>query len=965
MNSLSPRSTISHYRIKELIARGGMGEVYKAVDPRLGRTVAIKIPTGSARQDEKAKRRFIREARAASRLSHPNICTIFEVGEEDGLPFIVMEYVEGPTLQEMLTRGPLPVETALKLAVQIADAIDESHRSGIIHRDLKPSNVMVTDRGRAMILDFGLAKRLRDYEDADAENPTIMQSVTTGATIIGTVSYMSPEQVRAQPLDARSDVFSFGILLYEMLTGVRPFAGAGQVEILHAILHDDPIPPHELRPEIDVPLSNLVMRTLQKSVEDRYQRLTDVKLDLWQAIKEKGFDFSGTTTAPTTGRVRVDVSTRSLTQDLVKRIAPVKGIASLGIVALVAAGVLWAFWPSTPSFDPRILSSLETTQVLNWKTELGDSAGTWGKFSSNGRSLVYARTQSGNADLWIKQVVGGELPIAGTLDSAIDRSPIFSPDDEQVAFLSNRGGQNGIWRIPRSGGTPELISTIETQGSELVAWSRDGKRIFFDLRSNLYELDIASGRQTQLTGFERDSVARRGFSLSRKEDFIAYVDVSNSQRDIWIMPLRGGEARRVTNDAAVDSNPVWHPDGKRVLYNSIRGGINQICLAFVSGGATPVQLTLLDVDCDLTDVSQDGSRILYSVTRDEADIWQMNLQTGQSGAVTSDVGVEFWPDISRDGKMVTYQAANQANLMTSRLRFNVLARPLAGGGQAVISTDGYSPQWSPDGQRIAYLRIEKVRSSLWVANAGGGTPLRLSADGVLFGGFSALPFNRYQNSDFSWSPDGRQLVFSDGKSVHLVNADGSGELGTIEGADDGSMFLNPIWSPDGGRIAVQSRTGAGKGTIRSGVWLIENGRRTLLYDTERRLRLVGWASGGRGLVVKSFEPRYDFAAVPVDVEVQVIPVDGSTPQPVATLSQAYLCSFQLSRDGKLLAWVDRPDKIDTIEVRNIFTNKVQSVARGDDQRSYLAALSWAPDAKTIFYSKHSNTRAISMIDHFK
>jgi serine/threonine-protein kinase len=269
MNTFAPGSIISHYRIKSLIARGGMGEVYKAVDTRLGRTVALKIPSGVITEDDKTRRRFLREAHAASRLSHPNICTIFEVGEENGRPFIVMEFIEGPTIQEMLTRAALATESALRIALHIADALQEAHHCGIIHRDLKPSNIIINPRGMGMILDFGLAKRLREGESTDDENPTVMQSLTTEATVIGTVAYMSPEQVRARTLDARSDVFSFGILLYEMLTGQRPFSGVGQVEIMHSILHDEPPSPRDLRPELDEQLCDIVMHALRKDVDQR------------------------------------------------------------------------------------------------------------------------------------------------------------------------------------------------------------------------------------------------------------------------------------------------------------------------------------------------------------------------------------------------------------------------------------------------------------------------------------------------------------------------------------------------------------------------------------------------------------------------------------------------------------------------------------------------------------------------
>jgi serine/threonine protein kinase len=963
MDTLSPESTISHYRVKELIARGGMGEVYKAVDTRLGRTVALKIPAGFVREDEKARRRFLREAHAAARLSHPNICTIFEVGEENGLPFIVMEFVEGPTVQEMLTRAALPIESALKLAVQIADALDESHRTGIIHRDLKPSNVIVTLRGRAMILDFGLAKRLRDVEDVDDDNPTVMQSVTTGATIIGTVSYMSPEQVRAKPLDGRSDIFTFGILLYEMLTGVRPFSGLGQVEILHAILHDNPAPPLQLRPEIGSELSELVMRTLHKDVDQRCQTIAEVKSELWRLMRERGFDLSGTASAATTGTFRPDASTRNITRELLSRITIAPRAILIAVVVVGVGIAAWIFWPRKSSFDPALLSSLETVQVLSWKSELGTSMATSGRFSSNGKSVVYSKTQSGHTDLWTKQVVGGEIPIAGTQDAANDRSPIFSPDDEQVAFLSDRGGQNGIWRIQRSGGTPQQLTTLETFAGSLVSWSRDGKRIYFEFRSNLYQLEIGSGNQSQITAFERDSLPSHDFSVSRNEDRIAYVDLQQGQRDIWVKPLRGGVPIRVTNDAAVDSNPVWHPDGERILYNSKRGGIAQICLGFLDGGS-PVQLTMLDVNCDLTDISQDGTRLLYSVSKDEADLWNTPVGSGRSSAVTSDVGVEFWPDISSGNKTIAFQAGPFASLSGTRLTFNLLSKSLDGtGGATVISSDGFLPKWSPDGERLAFLRSEKLLNSLWVARTIGGNPLRIVSQNVLFMGFSLLPFERHLPGDFSWSSDGQKIAFSTGKAIRQINADGTGETALTEEAA-GNFVFNPIWSPNGQRIVAQARVANG-GAVRTAIELIEKGRRQTLFETANQVRLIGWTNGGKSLLGLVYDPQYDGFVLPAPADLYLISAEGGSPTLMLHLNNVSLGSFQLSKDGTQVAWTERADKVDTVQALNVVTRKTETVARSDDERAYLAGLAWSADSKSIYYSRHTNTRAISMIDHFR
>lgn len=966
MNTLSAGSIVSHYRIKELIARGGMGEVYKAVDTSLGRTVAIKIPANTIAADEKSRRRFMREAHAASRLSHPNICTIFEVGEMDGRPFIVMEFIDGPTIQQMLQRSPLSIEASLRLSLQIADALEESHRGGIIHRDLKPSNIIINPRGMAMILDFGLAKRLRDSESVDEESQTMMQSLTTEATIIGTVAYMSPEQVRARPLDARSDVFSFGVLLYEMLTGERPFTGSGQVEIMHAILHGKPTAPHQLRAEVDRPLSDLVMRAMRKEVSERYQTVAELKQDLWQLIKDRGFDFSAAITTAATARSHVEFLTKRLTKPWVNRVLTSKKVIWAAVTAAILLFVIWFWRPVRTVIDPNLLSGLKTVQLLSWKTDLGDIIASWGKFSSNGRYVVYSKTQAGNTDLWIKQVNGGEVPVVGTQDSAIDRFPIFSPDDEQIAFISNRGGSQGIWRIPRNGGNPELLTALASGSSELVSWSRNGEKIYFDQNSNLYQLELASGRQKQLTRLPEQAVIGRGFSLSRQEDRVAYADVVGGQRDIWVQPLTGGLPAHATDDTAADANPIWHPDGKRIVYNSTRGGIEQICLLFL-GGQSPVQLTLLDVDCDLTDVSLDGTRILYSVSKDEADVWERRLEGDGSQALTSDVGVELWPNISPDGRSVVYQASASSAIELANIEFSLLVKTITEGSRAVvISPSGFLPQWSRDGQTVAFLRSEEKQNSLWAVRVDGGNPRRLSSTGVLFGGFTRLPYNRLQTTDFSWSPDGSKLAFSDARNIHIVDVDGSAEVRETENNDTSLMMFNPIFSPDGAQIAFLSRTrNPADGRVKSGVWVSEQGKMRQLHESAQGLRLVGWINSGSNLLVKAFEGKGEAVSIPVDVDLYQIPVRTGAPRLLAKLARVYVHNIQLSQDGRTVAYVARLDRLDQLEVINIPAGSSRALQRSDDPRTYFAGLSWSPDGKNIYYSKHTNTRSISMIDHLK
>jgi Tol biopolymer transport system component len=452
------------------------------------------------------------------------------------------------------------------------------------------------------------------------------------------------------------------------------------------------------------------------------------------------------------------------------------------------------------------------------------------------------------------------------------------------------------------------------------------------------------------------------FSVSRDERRIAFIDWRGEQRDIWVRPIGGGNPKQITNDTARDGNPVWHPDGERILYNSRRNGVDQICLAFADG-STPVQLTMLDVDASLTDISNDGTRILYSLSRDEADIWKADLITGRTSATTSEVGVEFWPDASTQGQLA-YQSGRPASLVGGRLSFNILVHSSdASGGATVITSDGYLAKWSPGGSKIAFLRAERGgRNSLWTASAGGGNPVRVVPQGVLFMGFSPFPFRPGQAEDFSWSPDSSRIAYSDGKSIRTVNSDGSDDK-AVSDPVEGSFVYNAIWAPRGERIAVVSSDTARQPWINS-IELIEGGRRRRIFQSDQVLRLLGWTNNAGELLVLTVPPK-ETLTNPVSATLHLVKLDGSEPKTVLNLANVFSGNVCLARDGGSLVWTELVDKLDTMQVLNLATRKVQKAAQSDDERTYLTGLAWAPDGKSIYYSRHSNIRSISMIDNFR
>jgi serine/threonine protein kinase len=373
MPRLEPESTISHYKIKELIASGGMGEVYRAIDLQLGRVIALKTILTHKADDPNADRRLLREARSASILSHPSICTIYEVGQQDDLTFIAMQYVTGRTIHDLLLEGQLSIEKVLGYALDIADALDEAHRNGVVHRDIKPSNIIVNERDVAVVLDFGLAKQVNFAAALDEELPT-QENLTSATTLLGTVHYMPPEELRREPLDERSDIFSLGVTLYEMLSGVRPFDRPNKVDMLHAILHDEPKPLMEARPGVDERLEAIVGKTLRKDSSQRYQSVKELKQEIVTYIQEAGYLVRGVLSTSASGRfIPVSQSGLERTDTWPRLKSPRVFFSALVLAAILVAliGTIWWIFFRSPSQPDANLSSLRHVELVSWKGEPG------------------------------------------------------------------------------------------------------------------------------------------------------------------------------------------------------------------------------------------------------------------------------------------------------------------------------------------------------------------------------------------------------------------------------------------------------------------------------------------------------------------------------------------------------------------------------------------------------------------
>ena len=762
-----------------------MGVVYRAEDTKLGRTVALKFLPPEFAQDPQALDRFQREARAASALNHPNICTIHDIDSavlsENGknlsdhpVHFIVMELMEGQTLKHRIESGPLESKEFLDLAIQIADALDAAHARNIIHRDIKPANIFITVRKQAKILDFGLAK-LQQKNGPDAGVSALQtkppDALTGSGMTVGTVAYMSPEQAKAIDVDARTDLFSFGLVLYEMATGRQAFSGSSNAVVFEAILNRQPQSPLSLNPHLPPQLEQIIFKTLEKDREIRCQTAGELRADLMRLKRDidsgksasiPSFHPSATTVAATSGQVSGNSVTASaeaanphLTSPFIRgrnRRLPLNPWIALPILfAAIAAGFL--FWKQ--SMKPAA-STVESAIEVSFQ-QLTDEAGVEerGSISPDGKSIAYQAGPFGKRDIFLRRV-GGRNPINLTENhKGDDIEAAFSPDGDRIAFRSSRDG-GGIFLM---GATGESVRRLTDFGYS-AAWSPDGKKIVcategvIDImarstRSQLWLIDVANGEKKLL--FKGDAVHPRWSPNGSRIVFWGLSD-EGGQRDISSIPSAGGDVVKLTTDLAVDWNPIWSPDGKYIYFSSSRGGSMNLWRVAVdenSGKATgdPKPVTSPSLWSGFLSISQDGKNFIYTSLERRSNIQKLPFDpesetiTGPPVPVTQGSKVYDFPDVSPDGKWVAFRSiGNQEDIYVCRSDGSELRK---------LTDDAFrdrGPSWSPDGERIVFYSDRGGRYQFWSIHAdGSGLQQLTNISG------RSLWFPRY-------SPDGSHLM---------------------------------------------------------------------------------------------------------------------------------------------------------------------------------------------------------------
>jgi serine/threonine protein kinase len=809
--------TISHYQILEKLGEGGMGVVYKARDTHLDRFVALKILPAEKVADPDRKRRFVQEAKAASALNHSNIITIYDIDQAEGIDFIAMEYVDGRTLDELIGRKGLKLSEALKVSVQIADALAAAHQAGIMHRDLKPGNLMVTEKGQVKVLDFGLAK-LTEKLPISAEDATLTAKPDTEeGKILGTVAYMSPEQAEGKKVDARSDIFSFGSVLYEMVSGKRAFEADSKASTQGAIIRKEPEP---LIGRIPHDLDKVISRCLRKDVQHRFQHMDDLKVALEELRTESD---SGALEAAVPGR-----RGRHL------RLA----WAAAGLTVLAAIGLGVWFLRSKTEIPAASVRAVPLTAYPGFERDPSFSPdGSQVAFSWNGE-------KRDNFDIYVKLIGEGE-PIRLTTDPSDDYSPAWSPDGRWIAFVRFlASGRATVLKVPALGGGQERKLLEANLGRPLynayLAWTKDGRWLVVpdagDAREpgGLFLLSAESGERRRLA-----SLPAEGPALSPDGRQVAFtVGAGLSVSDVYVLSLSEdlrplGEPERLTFLKEAVASPVWTPDRRGIIFSS-GGHLSPRRLwriAAPPGGQASNSPKPEPVGDDSTSlaVSRNAARLAYTRCSWDADIWRIDLRrpgepSGPPLKLIASTRIDWNMDYSPNGKKIVFASyrSGSEEIWVSNADGSIPVKLTSSGGPHTSN-----PRWSPDGQSILFTSLAGGMRSLWLVSPDGGAPRRLtnssevegeeswSSDGkwIYFsssrsgtsqvwkmrpGGGAPIQVTRNGGATARESPDGKFLYYAKGSpepnTIWKVSVDGGAEIQVVEGL---SYSLNFVVTEDG------------------------------------------------------------------------------------------------------------------------------------------------------------------------
>ena len=739
--------TLDNYQVLSLLGVGGMGEVYRARDTKLGREVAIKVlPAGFASGSDRL--RLEREARAVSALNHPNILTIYEIKEVDEHLFIATEFVDGENLRERLREGRMKLGEVLDVAIQVASALSAAHAAGIVHRDIKPENIMLRRDALVKVLDFGLAKLTEPQSTITGpEEVTLQHFSTEPGLVLGTSVYMSPEQARGLPLDTRTDIWSLGVVLYEMVGGHVPFSGATKSDVIVSILEREPPPLEDDPQEPAIELKWILHKALRKEKEERYQTARELLGDLKDVRHELD-------THPTLGR-----SIKPELSGWAKR-SKRGSLFALSLALISIAAIALALYKFVGRKQPQVV--LPAAKVVPFTTFPGRELQP--TFSPDGNQIAFAWNgeKRDNFDIYVKLVNTGTPPLRLTSNPAHDLFPAWSPDGREIAFVRQSGSEVSIFVIPALGG-PERKLYSGTSAFLLLydygnglSWSPDGKYLAFSGQrsprepNSIFLLSRESLEARQITtppaGFLGDSTP--AFSPDGK--VLAFVRGASSRDvEIYTMPATGGEPKRLTFDNRSGRSLAWTADGREILFSLWASATFRLWRVSAAGG-TPEQLAVGQGGSTLA-ISRQGDHLAYSQESRDTDIWRIGTSGPTSMRPTrliSSTRLDYGPQYSPDSKRIAFTSgrsgSNEIWLCDADGLNPVQLTSFAG-------PDVGSPRWSPDGRQVAFDSVATGNRDIFVVSVEGGKPRRLTED----------------SSDEvrpSWSRDGRSIYFGSNRT---------------------------------------------------------------------------------------------------------------------------------------------------------------------------------------------------------
>ncbi len=813
---MDPGRRLGHYEIQARLGVGGMGTVYQALDTRLHRLVALKVLSPDQWEGTSGRGRLMREAQAASALNHPNIVTVYEIGHEAGVDFIAMECIEGKTLGHTARR--LPLRETLAIATQIADALGAAHAAGIVHRDLKPANIMVTDRGLVKILDFGIAK----VTAAGDSESSSTQTLTLDGRVVGTVAYMSPEQAAGKDMDWRSDIFSFGCVLYEMVTGHRAFHGETEMATLAAVIAKEPTSARQFAPDLPPALQRIIDACLCKKRNERWQSMSDVKLMLASALAD--LDLAAPPVRAYSGWPALAV-----------------GVC----VALLAAGATW-WWlrPADTGASVPVLRRVTNTGGLS----------DYPSLSRDGNLLAFAsdRNEAGNLDIWLQQV-GGREPIRLTTNEADDSEPAISPDGAHVAFRSERAG-GGIYVVPSLGGEEVLLAPrgrgprFSPDGRWIAYWEGRESADVLPGTARVFLIESGGGQARQIAS-DLAAALYPVWSPSGREVLVLGRHPSRGE-DWWVVPVQAGSSRQTGAFAALaaqglvftawltDILPLeWRASG-RVLFAAGPGDAGNLWEIALSGGRVQGRATRLTQAPGYqlhasTAASGARGRMAFSSLEWKPGVWTQALDAdrgiakGDPVPITSDEPSSMASSLSADGRFLVYLS----NHLGSR---SLRARDLTAGKTITLVTSPsvfFNPRISGDGATVAYsdrsgnvFSVPRAGGAVETLCAGCGTTMAVSPDGkrITYEPAESEDLTYYDVdhkarvtvarrpsdavlTDGRFSPDGKWMAFharnkNTTAQVFVVTLDGALPVPRerwIAVTDGSNEEMEPAWSPNG------------------------------------------------------------------------------------------------------------------------------------------------------------------------